>query len=136
MLVSAFMIPADKVVTCSPADTIQSALDMMVAKKIGAVVVLHQSNYHMPVGIATKSDFVRAYQKGTPLTAHMGDIMTRNLTTIRDTLNRDDASKVFDREKLHHAVVLGENGEFMGLVRYVYICMESNRITDALLPLQ
>jgi CBS domain-containing protein len=127
MLVSAFMTPADQVVTCCPADTIQSALDMMVAKKVGAVIVLHQSNYHMPVGIATKSDFVKAYQKGIPLTTHVGEIMSRNLTTMRDTLTRDDASKVFDKEKIHHAVVLGENGEFFGLISSWDIAVECAR---------
>jgi CBS domain-containing protein len=127
MRVSEFMIPADMVVTCSPADTIQNALDLMVTKKIGAVVVLHQSNYHMPVGIATKSDIVRAYQKGIPSTTHMGEIMSRNLTTMRDTLARDDAAKVFDREKIHHAVVLGENGEFKGLVSSWDIAVECAR---------
>jgi CBS domain-containing protein len=127
MIVSAFMIPADKVLTCSPADDIQSVLDSMTAKKIGAVVVLHQSNYHMPVGIATKSDFVRAYQKGIPLTAHMGDVMSRNLSTVRDILTRDDASKFFDREKVHHAVVLGENGQFVGLISSWDIAVECAR---------
>jgi CBS domain-containing protein len=127
MKVSAFMIPADKVVTCSPADDIQSVLDTMAAKKIGAVVVLHQSNYHMPVGIATKSDFVRAYHKGIPLTAHMGTVMSKNLNTVRDTLTRDDASKFFDREKVHHAVVLGEHGEFMGLISSWDIAVECAR---------
>jgi CBS domain-containing protein len=127
MLVSAFMVPAANVATCCPADTIQTALDAMVSKKVGAMVVLHQSNYHMPVGIVTKTDFVEAYQKGIPVSTHMGTIMSHNLVTIRDTMNRDDAAKIFERGKVHHAIVLGELGEFMGLISAWDIAVECAR---------
>jgi CBS domain-containing protein len=117
MLVNGFMVPANKVATCYPADTIQTALDAMVNKTIGTIVVLHQSIYHMPVGIVTKTDFVKAYQKGIPVDKKVTDIMSQHsLTTVRDTQSRDDASKVFEKDKVHHAIVLGKQGEFMGLI--------------------
>jgi hypothetical protein len=40
MHVSGFMIPAEKVATCGPTDTIKKAMDLMLEQKISAVVVL------------------------------------------------------------------------------------------------
>jgi CBS domain-containing protein len=53
MQISAFMVPAEKVITVSPTDTIQQAMDQMVKHKVGAIVVLVTGNYHVPIGIVT-----------------------------------------------------------------------------------
>jgi CBS domain-containing protein len=115
MIVSAFMIPADKVATCYPTDTIVAALDLLVTKQIGTVVVLHKKSL-IPVGIVTKSDFANAYRRGISLDAQVATIMGTNLMTIQENESGDAAAKKCETARVHHLLVLDDNGWFKGVV--------------------
>jgi CBS domain-containing protein len=120
MRVAGFMIPAHRVATAFPSDTLKDAMEDMLAKKIGCLVVLMKENEsdqeHVPVGILTKTDFMKAYMKEMPLTTSVRDIMSTKLVTVRDNINRDQAGRVFEEHKNHHAIVVDGNGKFQGII--------------------
>ena len=120
MKVSGFMIPAEHVATCEPHDTIKRAVDRMLASKVGCLVVLMKetdfAQRHVPVGIVTKTDLAVAYQKEVSLEHAVKEIMTHDIQTIRDNVHRDQAAKFFRAQHIHHAVVVNEANQFVGLV--------------------
>ena len=116
MHVSGFMIPRDKVSTVTADDTLQAAMDKMLSKDIGSLVVM--SNETTPVGIITSKDLVRAYHAGTSASStKVSQILTNaELFAVRDTDSRDQAARSFEENKNHHAVVVNGNNEFVGLI--------------------
>jgi len=116
MIISGFMTPESKVAACVPSDTAKSALDDMVSKKIGAIIVVSPNNAKQAVGILTKTDFVQAYQKGLSLDTPVSQIMSGNLQTLRDNLSRDAAAEFFESNHNHHAVVVDGSDNFVGII--------------------
>ena len=116
MHVKAFMVPEDKVVTVSPTDTIKTAMDLMLEHNIGAVVVLVTGTYHVPIGIVTKTDLMQAYHDNLALNHPVKEIMASNLATVTETMSRDQAARVLERNKNHHALVVDKNSHFKGLI--------------------
>jgi CBS domain-containing protein len=97
MRVSGFMVPTDKVVCCDPKNTIRKVMDTMLEKKIGAVVVLKEN---VPLGIITKTDIMKAYKDNLTLDHSAEEIMTTNLETCDETMSRDQAARVLERNKV------------------------------------
>jgi CBS domain-containing protein len=107
------MIPASKVVTVSLTDTIGAAIDAIVKNHISSVLVMNDDN--KPVGIVTKTDLVTAYQQGRGLSETVAAIMQTDVKSIQDTMSRDDAAKLFERNHIHHAIVVNQEGTFVGM---------------------
>jgi len=115
MLVYEFMVPADKVVTCSPTDSIESVVDKILAEKISAIVVVDSDN--KAVGIVTKTDITRGFKKGYPLDKTVDSIMTTtDLLSVNKNLPHDAASSIFSKNKVHHAIVVDDDGKLAGVV--------------------
>jgi len=68
------------------------------------------------LGLLTKSDFVDAYQKELSLETPVKDIMSQVLACLNENTNKDDAAKFFENEHKHHAVVINNDGDFVGLI--------------------
>lgn len=134
MHVSTFMSPVEKVVTCHPNDSIQKALDLMITKRLGSVVVLdpEQKETPRPVGIVTRSNMLEAFSKGFKAEEHtLSDIMQTDVVTVPWTMDKDEAAKVFEREKKHHALVLDNSGNWKGLISSMDIAAEAARDAHA-----
>lgn len=117
MYIGKFMTPADKLTACFPKDPLEKALDLLIDSSLGAVVVLHQTgDKHIPVGIITKSDLLRAYKAGLTLDHKVEEIMSRYIETLYETDTEDSAAKHFERTKHHHAFVVNKDEQFVGLV--------------------
>jgi CBS domain-containing protein len=111
------MIPAEKVATCFPTDSIKQAMDTMLKKNVGSVVVLETpGTYYAPVGIVTNTDFVSAYKQGLSLDHAVKEIMSKNLQTCDINLSIDGAAALLERNKTHHAIVVDGNKDFQGLI--------------------
>ena len=121
MRVSGFMIPKEQVKTCAASDTIESVLDAILDNKISAVVCVEENK---PVGIITKTDLTKAYKKQLPLDTKISDIMVADVKAVFENQPRDKAARIFESNKIHHAVVVGENGEFSGLISSLDIANE------------
>jgi len=118
MLISKFMTPADKVVSCYPDDTIKFALEKTLKyPEVGAGVVLHPTgDKHIPVGIVTKSDLLQAYLERLDLDNLVETIMSRTIETILDSQTRDFAAEHFERTKHHHAFVVNHDQQWVGII--------------------
>lgn len=113
MLVYEFMVPADKVIKCDASETIESVLDKILDNHISAVVVAEGEK---ATGIITKTDIAKAYRKGYPLENTAGSIMSRELKIVKKSLPRDTAASVFADHKIHHAIVVDDEGTFVGFI--------------------
>lgn len=113
MLVYECMIPKEQVVTCNPMDTIESVIDKFLDNKISAVIALSGEE---ATGIITKTDIAKAYKQGYPLEKSAASIMTKDLKTTHRALPHDQASAVFMDNKVHHAVVVDDDGKFVGVL--------------------
>lgn len=109
------MTPCDKVVSCYPSDTIKFALEQTVKNPdVGAVVVLHPTgDKHIPVGIVTKSDLLKAYMDRLDLDNLVESVMGHTVETILDTKSRDAAAEYFEKTKHHHAFVVNEKQQWV-----------------------
>ena len=130
MHVSGFMIHKEDVATALPTESLKEAGTKMLEKNIGCLVVVEDNQGNdmdqAAVGILTKTDFVQAYVDGLPLeTTPVSSIMKTNIITVRDNLPRDQASRVFARNKNHHAVVVSESGSFVGIISALDIVRET-----------
>ncbi|ACO63135.1 predicted protein [Micromonas commoda] len=131
--VASFMMPACKCVTACPEDKLRSVVDSLVNEKIGCVVVVDTLS-RKAVGIITKQDvnryflsefseeffqFVssRATPPQIPLDTPVSEVMSTNLHPARPDMHRDDAAELLQREKIHHAIVVGEDGKFVGKIQ-------------------
>ena len=114
MHVSAIMVPADKVKKCTEWDHVDKVVNLMLEKKISAVVVMGEDD--KPVGLVTKTDLVEAYYQGVPLHQRAGLVMAKDLDTILETDPVEKAAAMFESQGHHHAVVLNEAGGFVGLI--------------------
>lgn len=113
MLVYECMIPADKVVTCIKSDTLGTVASKLLDNHISAIVVVDGSK---AIGIVTKTDTTRAYKKGLPLDQTVDSIMSVEPKTVNKDAPHDEASKLFVNNKIHHAVVVDTEGNFVGVI--------------------
>ena len=120
MKISQFMTPAADLVSCKPDDTLRSALTTMTEKKIGAIVVMdYDEAEHIgkkALGLLTKSDFADAYLKELSLDTPVKELMSQVLSCLKDTTSKDDAAKFLENERKHHAIVINNDGDFVGLI--------------------
>jgi CBS domain-containing protein len=130
MKVAGFMVPAEKVVSVSPTDTVRAVMDLMLSKSIGAVVVIDKSEETkgldadaetmspIPIGIITKSDVIKGYQNGIKIDDVCEAIMFKgDLATCTPNVSRDKAARILEKNHFHHLVVTDEKQEhFLGLI--------------------
>mmetsp|Transcript_28539 Transcript_28539/g.78395 ORF Transcript_28539/g.78395 Transcript_28539/m.78395 type:complete len:212 (-) Transcript_28539:254-889(-) len=129
MRVSGFMVPADKVHAVDPKDTIENAMDLMLQHGVGAVVVVEnpdESFHTMPLGIITKTDLIQAYHDKKSIRTPVQDLLRlkmgggddATLKTCTETMNRDEAAKILEHNKMHHALVVDHKDptRFVGLI--------------------
>ena len=119
MHVGEFMVPAEKVATCGPTDTIQQAMDTMKEKKVDSVVVLVgrlNGAYHVPVGLVTKTDIVSLYKQGVTFDHAVTEIMSKDVQTCDIDLSLGGAAALLERNKAHRAIVVDGNNHFQGLI--------------------
>lgn len=115
MLVYEFMQPADQIITCKHSDTIESVVDKVLDHKISAVIVVKNEN--TPVGIVTRTDLTRAFRKGIALDKTVDSCMsTAHLLTINKNVPHDAAAAIFNSNKVHHVIVVEDDGKLAGIV--------------------
>mmetsp|Transcript_17688 Transcript_17688/g.38325 ORF Transcript_17688/g.38325 Transcript_17688/m.38325 type:complete len:145 (+) Transcript_17688:123-557(+) len=126
MLVSGFMIPYERVHKCRPCDSVQTALDLMMDRRVSCLIIVLEDR---PTGIVTKTDMCWCYRNGVSLDSQIGDIMpwTVGIKKIGSTENRDAAAKFFEREKVHHALVVDEEDREVGLISAMDVASEVAR---------
>jgi CBS domain-containing protein len=125
MRINTFMIPFDRCVTCTSSTSLAEVGETMSQRSIGCVVVVSGGK---PVGVITKSDLLRALfqHKKEAATTPASDIMSRTLYAIEETKTTADAAELISKYRIHHLVVVDNNGCFAGLLSSFDIVRELN----------
>ena len=135
MHVGLFMVPAERVATCGPTDTIKQAMDAMLEKKVDSVVVLVgrlNHAYHVPVGLVTKTDLVSLYKQGLTLDHAVTEIMSKDVHRCDINLSLGGAAALLERNNAQHAIVVDGNSHFQGLITSWDIASECEKDVNAL----
>ncbi|MEQ8440861.1 MAG: CBS domain-containing protein [Alphaproteobacteria bacterium] len=125
------------VTTVGPKSSIRSAVGIMKAMKIGALLVRHDSAI---VGILSERDVVRALADHGARTLDMAvdELMTRNLTTCKAEDKLTDVMRIMTQRRIRHLPVM-EGNQLKGIVsigdavknRLDELEMETNVLRDA-----
>ena len=131
------MIPAEKVITVGPTDTVRKVMDLMLEFSIGAIVVIQEetkiimgqdgkthtgeaTTLPMPLGIITKSDIMKAYSEKVDIDSECSRIMSGDKDKLITCLPSDDRDKVasmLEKFHTHHVIVVDqEHAHFVGMV--------------------
>ena len=120
MSVSDSMIAADKVYTCTAQDTIATVLEIMSTRHISAVVVVNTASIPtQAMGMVEKSDLLLAYLHQVPINQPIQLLLERQqIKTLMfpASESRNVAARAMEQKLCHHALVLDNNGHFVGLL--------------------
>lgn len=97
------------VVTISPERTVQEAVELLVERNIGSVVVVEDSEVR---GILTERDVLRlaARRPGGFGDTRVADIMTTDLVTAEPDAEIEDVMDVMTRRRVRHLPILHGHG--------------------------
>ena len=104
-----------EVVTTSAMASIAGAVDALAKHKIGALVVVDETDHI--IGIISERDIVRAIaEKGEKvLTTPLSTVMTRTVVTCSETETVNDVMTRMTRGRFRHLPVV-ENGHLSGII--------------------
>jgi CBS domain-containing protein len=100
--------------TVDPEQSVYEALELMAAKNIGALVVVHENRL---IGICSERDYARKLalfgrrSRDTPVR----EIMTEVIATVTRNHSMQDCMEVMTHERVRHLPVV-ENERLIGLV--------------------
>lgn len=97
-------------VTITPERALEEALALMRQHRISGLPVVDAS--HRPIGILTNRD-VRFERR---LTQQVGDMMTKQLVTVREGVEIDEAKELLHRHRIEKLLVVDAEGKLRGLI--------------------
>lgn len=102
------------VASVPPDSRVSEIVDLLVQRRIGAVLVLEGGR---PVGIVSERDIVRclAVKGGAVMDLEARDVMTSPVITIRPEESVCDAMELMTDRRIRHLPVV-ESGELVGIV--------------------
>lgn len=125
------MVPKDKVIHCAPNDPLDKAMRLMLDSVVGSIIIL-DTDTNKPVGIVTKTDLIRAWEKGMDCkTNTVSEIMGTTIETVLDTTPTGIAAEHFEEKKHRHAFVVDSAGDYVGIVTAYDIAVETARDNKA-----
>ena len=108
-------LKGNSIFSVKPSITVYEALEIMVEKNIGALLVCDQSNKF--VGIFTERDYARkVILKGkTSRETSIKEVMAENPVTATPDTSIDECMKIMSAKSIRYIPVLN-NGELVGLI--------------------
>jgi CBS domain-containing protein len=112
--------------TIQSIESVMNAAQLMRKSDIGDVIVVEDEQLF---GILTDRDIVvRVLAEGRdPETTPVGDICSRELTTVRPTDSVGDAVRVMREKAIRRLPVVEESGEVIGIVSIGDVAVERDR---------
>lgn len=92
--------------------TLESTLLEMTRTRLGATAIINENNQIL--GIFTDGDLRRAFNNKLALSAPIIDIMTKNPTTVEQTLLAAEALRIMDNKKINSLLVKNVDGQLIG----------------------
>ncbi len=111
-----------EVFTCHPAETVLDAARRMRDHHVGCLIVVAAAGGRsIPVGMVTDRDivvFAVATGAPDPGARHVGDIMSRSVTTARESEDLLDTLKLMRGRGVRRLPVVDEDGALVGLATF------------------
>jgi CBS domain-containing protein len=114
---------ATRVVSIRPDSTAQEACELMVAERIGAMVVLDEGKL---VGIISERDIVGrvVVKRRDPEKTLVSEVMTAKVRTIVEGTSSDDALDLMHQGRFRHLPLLDVNGQVIGVLSMRHLLRE------------
>ena len=131
MIVDKVMVPAERVVTCLKTDRAADVAAKMQEKQIGCVVVVEPRDQAdgtvvlAPVGIVSTRDYVALVAARKDYDVQVATMMTHGIGSIAAGRACSDAAELMSKLKIHHIVVVGEDGRLLGLLSTLDVARET-----------
>lgn len=105
------------VITITPGETLEHAVEKMARHNVGALVVVDPENPKRPVGILTERDVVLTLAGKAPLTVTVDKVATtHSLIYVYRDQPVEEAIEKMRRFNIRHVVVLEKTGELYGVI--------------------
>lgn len=103
-----------------PEVTVAEAVEVMTAAEIGAIAVMEGKRI---AGIFTERDLMkRVIARGRdPARTAVRAVMTTNVVAVPDETPAADAAALMRAHRMRHLVIVGEDGEYLGMVAQRHI---------------
>ncbi len=123
-LVRDLMAPKREVV--DPQDAVISAIEMMVERDVGSVLVVDRSG--RLVGIFTERDLLRRYLEAQSkfLYLTVDKVMTSPVVTVSPTTTLDDALDLMTSKNIRHLPVVDKDGKVVGYLTWKILYQRLN----------
>ncbi len=107
-------VMSKNVKTVESSATVVEACEVMKKHKIGGMVIVDDGK---PVGIITERDIVYKIVVGRQsLDTKVGDVMSKDLRTIGEDRDIDDAAKIMSAHLIRRLPVVDEDGKLVGII--------------------
>jgi predicted transcriptional regulator len=127
------------VATIEASEGIAEAASRMRNEHVGTLLVVERrGRVHVPVGILTDRDIVVGVvaKRVEPETVTVGDVMTRDLLTVREDDGVEFALREMRRHGVRRAPVVGKRGQLVGIVSLddviQHLATQLGRLADAI----
>ena len=128
------VIQGQELATLTSRATVREAASLMVARHVGAVLVVERNRL---IGIVTERDLAARVVAPAvdPSRTRLADVMTRAPDTLRPTDSVRDALDLMSNGDYRHLPVVDDDGRLVGIVsiRDLYRCIIDQMEVDVLL---
>jgi CBS domain-containing protein len=107
------------VVTTNGNVPVKEAIELLFKRHVGSIVIINDEE--QCIGIFTERDAIRAVAQNVPLDAPIEKIMTKNLFTVNEDSNFQEAKSIIVSAKIRHLPVIDANGKLVGLISVRHI---------------
>ncbi|MEM4558857.1 MAG: CBS domain-containing protein [Acidilobaceae archaeon] len=101
-------------VTLPPLATVEDAVKLMYRENIGSIIVTSPEG--RVLGIFTEKDLVRVIGEGKPLSTKLGEVMTKDPTTVREEDTIVKAVTILSEKRIRHLPIVDSEGRIKGVV--------------------
>jgi predicted transcriptional regulator len=103
-------------ITIPSGSTVLEASKLMAASNLGLLVVCDPKDKSNVLGVVSERDIIKSIAAGRQLAAHVDEIASRNVITVKAEAEVAEAAKAMNKHGIRHVVVVDDLGKAKGVV--------------------
>jgi predicted transcriptional regulator len=103
-------------ITIPSGSTVLEASKLMAASNLGLLVVCDPEDESNVLGVVSERDIIKSIAAGRQLAAHVDEIASRNVITVKAEAEVAEAAKAMNKHGIRHVVVVDDLGKAKGVV--------------------
>jgi predicted transcriptional regulator len=103
-------------ITIPSGSTVLEASKLMAASNLGLLVVCDPKDKSNVLGVVSERDIIKSIAAGRQLAAHVDEIASRNVITVKAEAEVAEAAKAMNKHRIRHVVVVDDLGKAKGVV--------------------